>query len=88
MWKYVLPLAGKCLHLGNKQMYLMSFSIHFVKIDLYVYHLGLLSPHFVKKKNSGQHSRPLWSQCKIPVTIWKENRAKTSGLKYIGNAFV
>lgn len=25
---------------------------------------------------------------KIPVTIWKENRAKTSGLKYIGIAFL
>lgn len=24
----------------NKQVYLMSFSIHFVKTDLYVYHLG------------------------------------------------
>lgn len=28
----------------NKQMYLMSFSIHFVKTDLYVYHLGPPSP--------------------------------------------
>lgn len=72
----------------------MSFSIHIVKIDLYVYHHAPFPsstspppPHFVKKF-SGQHSRPLWSQCKIPVTIWKENRAKTSGLKYIGIAFL
>lgn len=27
-----------------KQVYLMSFSIHFVKIDLCVYHLGSLPP--------------------------------------------
>lgn len=75
-----------------KQIYLMSFSIHVVKINLYMYHLGLLLTHLpapmLLKKISGQCSRPLWSQCKIPVTIWKGNRAKTSGLKYIGIAFL
>lgn len=37
MWKYVLPLAGKCLHL---EIDVSNELLHSVKTDLYVYHLG------------------------------------------------
>lgn len=65
----------------------MSFSIHFVKIDLYVYHLGPPTPPLLLKNVKTALQATLVS-VKIPVTIWKENRAKTSGLKYIGIAFL